>query len=428
MNPPDLLRWSEAMKFLPKDDPELSSLVNAEQTRIDTTLDLIAAENHAPPSIMEALGSVLTTKTIEGYPGARFHAGCDNADAVEALAIERAKALFGAEHANVQPHSGSSANLAVYFSVLDVGDRVLAMSLTHGGHLSHGHKASVTSRCFDFTHYSVNEETERIDYDQVRDLAANYRPKMIVAGASAYPRLIDYVRMAEIAKEFDAYLMVDMAHIAGLVAAEVIPSPVPHADFTTLTCYKTMMGGRGGVILSREEYANRVDKAVFPGSQGTSPVNVIAAKALDFHLASTPGFSTIQGATVRNARHLAQTLSGLGYRIVSGGTDNHQVIVDVGGKGITGSEAEKALEAAGIVANRNTIPSDARRPGQVSGLRLGTAAVATRGMGEKEMELIADLIHQALEGRETPGRLDDVASMVKNLCADFSIPKDAFSQ
>jgi len=415
------------MDDLAHDDPVLSKLICAEEERIETTLNLIAAENHPPPSVLEALGSVLTTKTIEGYPGARFHAGCVHADAIESLAVDRARALFGAEYANVQPHSGSSANLAVYFSVLDVGDRVLAMSLPHGGHLSHGHRASATSRCFAFTHYPVDERTERIDYDVVSDLAARHRPKMIVAGASAYPRLIDYRQMARIARDAGAYLMVDMAHIAGLVAAGVIESPVPYSDVVTFTCYKTMMGGRGGVILAREAYAERIDRAVFPGSQGTSPVNAIAAKALAFHLANTETFSRIQRQTLANARRLAEGLSAAGYRIVTGGTDNHQVIVDVGEKGMTGAAAENALESAGIAANRNAIPSDASRKGTVSGLRLGTGAVSSRGMGDKEMTRIAALIDSALEGRNDPSRLSRVADRIRSLCSEFPVYKGAES-
>ncbi|MCF8050097.1 MAG: serine hydroxymethyltransferase [Desulfobacterales bacterium] len=409
------------MEYLARDDPELARIICAEENRIESTLDLIAAENHPPPSVLEVLGSVLTTKTIEGYPHRRFHAGCIQADAVETLAVERAQALFGAEHANVQPHSGTAANFAVYFSVLDPGDRVLAMSLPHGGHLSHGHAASISSRCFAFAHYPVDEKTERIDYDTVRELAERHRPKMIVAGASAYPRLIDYERMAQIAREMNAYLMVDMAHIAGLVAAGVIQSPVPFSDFVTFTCYKTMMGGRGGVVLSRKPLADRLDRAVFPGSQGTSPVNVMAAKALAFRLAGTKTFFRIQHQTVANAQRLAAGLSDAGYRIVTGGTDNHQVIVDVGEKGITGAEAEAALETAGIAANRNAIPSDAARPGSVSGVRLGTGAAASRGMGEKEMARIVALIHSALEGRNDPARLGRVASQVRGLCDEFPV-------
>ena len=274
------------------------ALIQQEKTRLETTLNLIAAEHHCPPSIMEVLGSVLNTKTIEGYPGKRFHAGCGYVDQVENLAISRGRKLFNAEYVNVQPHSGTSANLAVYFSVLKVGDRILSMRLPHGGHLSHGHRASITSKCFSFEHYSVDLESERIDYDQVHEMAVRFRPRMIVAGASSYARLIDYERLAEIAREVSAYLLVDMAHIAGLVAAGAIPSPVPFADFVTFTCYKTMMGGRGGVILCKKEYGKKIDSSVFPGCQGTSPVNVIAAKALIFKLAMEPRFKDIQTKTI----------------------------------------------------------------------------------------------------------------------------------
>ena len=271
------------MKFLSKDDPEVAELIKKEESRIENTIDLIASENHSPRSIMEVLGSVFNTKTIEGYPGKRFHAGCIYADEVENLAISRGKQLFGAEYINVQPHSGTSANLAVYFSVLEMGDRILAMSLPHGGHLSHGHRASITSRCFEFNHYGVNNKTELIDYDEVRELAHKFKPRMIVAGASSYPRLIDYEKMAEIAKEVSSYLFTDMAHLGGLVAAKVIPSPVPHSDFVTFTCYKTMMGGRGGVILCKQDYGKKIDSAIFPGCQGTSAVNLRARQKITSH-------------------------------------------------------------------------------------------------------------------------------------------------
>lgn len=409
------------MQHLFLDDPAIAGLIEKEELRIETTLDLIAAESHSPPSIMEALGSVFNTKTIEGYPGKRFHAGCENADEVERLAIARAKELFGAEHANVQPHSGTSANLAVYFSVLDPGDRILSMSLPHGGHLSHGHRASITSKCFDFAHYNVDRETELIDYDEVKTLAEELRPKMIIAGASSYPRLIDYERMAAIARDVSAWLFADMAHLAGLVAARVIPSPTPHCDFVTFTCYKTMMGGRGGVILCKEEFGRKIDAAVFPGCQGTSPVNVIAAKAVIFKLAMEPGFADIQRATLDNASRLGNELAGRGYRIVSGGTDNHQVLVDVGSKGLNGAVSEKTLESVGIVCNRNVIPSDAVNPGKVSGLRLGTSGVSARGMRGEEMGKIADLIDAALLNQATGEVLQGVSREVKELARQFSV-------
>ncbi|MBF0528327.1 MAG: serine hydroxymethyltransferase [Deltaproteobacteria bacterium] len=409
------------MQYLPKDDPEIAALVEKEEIRIENTLDLIAAENHSPRSIMEALGSIFQTKTIEGYPGKRFHAGCVYADEVENLAIARAKELFGAEHVNVQPHSGSSANLAVYFSVLEVGDRILSMGLPYGGHLSHGHRASITSKCFNFTHYGVDRKTERIDYGQVRELAEKCRPKMIVAGASSYPRLIDYEKMANIAKDVSAYFFVDMAHLAGLVAGKAIPSPVSSADFVTFTCYKTMMGGRGGVILCKQEYGKKLDSAVFPGTQGTSPVNVMAAKAVIFKLAMTPDFRGVQMKTLRNAVTLADELSKKGYRIVSGGTDNHQVIVDLASKGLSGSSSEKVLESVGIVLNRNAIPCDADTPGAVSGIRIGTSAVTVRGMGGEEMARIADLLDMALVNREDKDILLKVSGEVQALTGKFPV-------
>ena len=409
------------MKFLSKDDPEVAELIKKEESRIENTIDLIASENHSPRSIMEVLGSVFNTKTIEGYPGKRFHAGCIYADEVENLAISRGKQLFGAEYINVQPHSGTSANLAVYFSVLEMGDRILAMSLPHGGHLSHGHRASITSRCFEFNHYGVNNKTELIDYDEVRELAHKFKPRMIVAGASSYPRLIDYEKMAEIAKEVSSYLFTDMAHLGGLVAAKVIPSPVPHSDFVTFTCYKTMMGGRGGVILCKQDYGKKIDSAIFPGCQGTSAVNLIVAKALIFKLAMEPEFVDIQKKTLENAAYLAKQLDKKGYRIVTGGTDNHQVLVDVTPKGLKGNAAEKFLEFVGVIANRNVIPIDSDRPGTVSGLRLGSSAVTSRGMGKPEIVKIADLIDAAMVNHENKDVLDRVSKEVFELCKKFPV-------
>jgi len=409
------------MKFLSKDDPEVAELIKKEESRIENTIDLIASENHSPRSIMEVLGSVFNTKTIEGYPGKRFHAGCIYADEVENLAISRGKQLFGAEYINVQPHSGTSANLAVYFSVLEMGDRILAMSLPHGGHLSHGHRASITSRCFEFNHYGVNNKTELIDYDEVRELSHKFKPRMIVAGASSYPRLIDYEKMAEIAKEVSSYLFTDMAHLGGLVAAKVIPSPVPHSDFVTFTCYKTMMGGRGGVILCKQDYGKKIDSAIFPGCQGTSAVNLIVAKALIFKLAMEPEFVDIQKKTLENAAYLAKQLDKKGYRIVTGGTDNHQVLVDVTPKGLKGNAAEKVLEFVGVIANRNVIPIDSDSPGTVSGLRLGSSAVTSRGMGKPEIVKIADLIDAAIVNHENKDVLDRVSKEVFELCKKFPV-------
>ncbi len=409
------------MEFLSKDDPEVAELIKKEESRIENTIDLIASENHSPRSIMEVLGSVFNTKTIEGYPGKRFHAGCIYADEVENLAISRGKQLFGAEYINVQPHSGTSANLAVYFSVLEMGDRILAMSLPHGGHLSHGHRASITSRCFEFNHYGVNNKTELIDYDEVRELSHKFKPRMIVAGASSYPRLIDYEKMAEIAKEVSSYLFTDMAHLGGLVAAKVIPSPVPHSDFVTFTCYKTMMGGRGGVILCKQDYGKKIDSAIFPGCQGTSAVNLIVAKALIFKLAMEPEFVDIQKKTLENAAYLAKQLDKKGYRIVTGGTDNHQVLVDVTPKGLKGNAAEKFLEFVGVIANRNVIPIDSDSPGTVSGLRLGSSAVTSRGMGKPEIVKIADLIDAAMVNHENKDVLDRVSKEVFELCKKFPV-------
>ncbi|MGB9438684.1 MAG: serine hydroxymethyltransferase, partial [Desulfobacterales bacterium] len=337
------------MQYLPGNDPDVARIIRQEESRIENTLDLIAAENHAPRSIFEAQGSIFSTKAAEGYPGKRFHAGCIWADELESLAIARAKRLFGAEHANLQPHSGVSANLAVYFSVLEVGDRILTMKLSHGGHLSHGDPSSITSKCFHFKHYGLNLETERIDYEEVGELAQSFKPRLIVAGASSYPRLIDYEKMAGIARSVSAYFMVDMAHIAGLVAAGVIPGPVPHADFVTFTTYKTLNGGRGGVILCRQEHAQKINRTVFPGAQGTPALNLLAAKAVCFKLALEPEFKRQQKKTLVNAAAFATGFEKKGYRIVSGGTDNHLVLVDLRSKDLTGDLAEKTLESVGII-------------------------------------------------------------------------------
>ena len=409
------------MRHIQQEDPEIAALIQEEEHRIENTLNLIAAENHCPASIMETLGSVFNTKTIEGYPGKRFHAGCVNADRVENIAIARAKTLFNADYANVQPHSGTSANLAVYFSVLKVGDRILSMNLPHGGHLSHGHRASITSKCFQIDHYGVDAKTGLIDYEEVRQVAESFRPKMIVAGASSYPRLIDYAKMAEIANGVSAYLLADMAHLAGLVAAKVIPSPVSHCDFITFTCYKTLKGGRGGVILCREKYGKKIDSTIFPGCQGTSAVNLIAAKALIFKLAAEPEFVRGQQQTLENAVCLASELEKNAFRIVTGGTENHQVLVDLSAEDLSGNQAEKCLEAVGIVTNRNVIPSDADNPAEVSGLRLGTAAVTTRGMGTPEMGRIAGLITSALRRHKDPATLDKISLDVRQLCNDFPV-------
>jgi len=388
---------------------------------LEETLDLIAAENHSPPAIMEALGSVFNTKTIEGYPGKRYHAGCVNADGVERLAISRAKTLFNAEHANVQAHSGTSANLGVYFSVLDIGDRILSMALSHGGHLSHGHPVSIAGKCFEIKHYGVDGKTGMIDYDALSSMAKTYKPKMIVAGASSYPRLIDYEKIAEVAASIQAYFMVDMAHIGGLVAAGVIPSPVPVADFVTVTCYKTMMGGRGGIILCRKGFAKQVDKAVFPGCQGTSAVNSIAAKAVILKMAMGKPFAAIQKKTIDTARALSEQFVRKGYPVLTHGTDTHQVIIDVASKGSDAGLVEKALENANIILNRNILPGDEEKSGVISGIRMGTAAMVTRGMGRAETVIVADLIDRVITHVAQPDVIHSVKEEVVSLCHRFPV-------
>ncbi len=409
------------MSALKNEDPEIADLIQKEAQRLEETLDLIAAENHAPPAIMETLGSVFNTKTIEGYPGNRFHAGCVYADAVEKLAIQRAKDVFKAEHANVQPHSGTSANLAVFFSVLDAGDKILSMTLSHGGHLSHGHPASIVGKCFQIQHYGINPDTGRIDYEQLASLSKSFRPKMVVAGASSYPRVIDYQKIADLASAIKAVFMVDMAHIAGLVAAGVIPSPVPWADFVTMTCYKTMMGGRGGIILCRNAFAKQIDKAVFPGCQGTSAVSGIAAKAVILKYALRQSFAVRQKKTILIAKALAKQFLDRGYRVLTGGTDTHQVLMDVSKIGVEGAWAETVLEKANIILNRNVIPGDEHHKKGASGIRIGTAALAARGMDEAQAAVIADLINQILTQGKKPDVVDRVKAEVVSLCRQFPV-------
>jgi glycine hydroxymethyltransferase len=411
------------MGYLTNDDPEIARIIQDEETRIENTLDLIAAENHAPQSILEAQGSVFTLKAAEGYPENRFHAGCRFADELESMAVDRAKRLYGSEHANVQPHSGVSANLAVYFSVLQIGDRILSMKLSHGGHLSHGDASSITSKCFNFKHYGVHPQSERIDYDEVRHLAARFKPRMIVGGASSYPRLIDYEKLAGIAKNVSAYLLVDMAHIAGLVAGGVIPGPVPHADFMTFTTYKTLRGGRGGVILCKKEHAKKIDRTIFPGGQGTTAFNIMAAKAVCFKLAMGNDFKDLQAKTLINAACFAAEFEKRGYRLVSGGTDNHLVLVDLRSKGLTGDIAEKTLESVGIIVNRNVIPNDLEKPDIASGIRIGSPAITTRGMGKSEVRKIVELIDTALMERDHKEPLFQVSADTLALCKKFPIPK-----
>jgi len=404
-------------------DTELFDLVGQELERQTTTVQLIASENFTSPAVLEATGSVLTNKYSEGYPGKRYYGGNVVIDEVEDLARERAKALFGADHANVQPHSGANANLAVYLAMLDPGDTVLGMSLDHGGHLTHGSPANVSGRLYRFVPYHVTASDERIDYDEIRDLALAERPKMLVAGATAYPRLIDPEPLRAIADEVGAVFVFDAAHIAGLIAGGAHPDPVPHADIVTFTTHKTLRGPRGGCILSRAEHATAIDKAVFPGLQGGPLEHVIAAKAVAFREAADPSFRDYAAQIVRNASALAAALVGEGFRLVSGGTDNHLMLVDLRSfdAELTGKEAQTVLDRAGITLNRNTIPDDPRSPFVTSGLRIGTPAVTTQGMGEAEMALIGGLIARALSGRGDDAELAAVRDDVATLCSKFPL-------
>lgn len=377
-------------------DPELAKAILKEADRENDKLELIASENFISKSVLAAQGSVLTNKYAEGYPGKRYYGGCEYVDIAENLAIERAKKLFNADHVNVQPHSGAQANTAVYFAVLKYGDTVMGMNLAHGGHLTHGHPINFSGTYFNFVPYGVNKNTERIDYEELESLALKHRPKLIVAGASAYPRVIDFPALKAIADKVGAYLMVDMAHIAGLVAAGIHPSPVPYADFVTTTTHKTLRGPRGGMILCKAEHAKAIDRAVFPGTQGGPLMHIIAAKAVAFKEALTPEFKSYQKEIVKNAKALSESLLEHGWRLVSGGTDNHLMLVDVKIKGMTGKDAEHQLDSVGITVNKNTIPFDTETPFITSGIRLGTPALTTRGMGTNEMKKIAAIIDVAL--------------------------------
>ncbi len=403
-------------------DPEIATAIEHEKQRQQENIELIASENFTSPAVMEAQGSVLTNKYAEGYPGRRWYGGCENMDVVEQRAIERAKELFGAEHANVQPHSGSSANMAVYFAFLKPGDRLLTMDLSHGGHLTHGHKANFSGRFFDVIHYGVRRDDERIDYDQLAAMAREHRPRMITVGASAYPRIIDFARMGEIAREVGAYLLADIAHIAGLVATGQHPSPVPHADFVTTTTHKTLRGPRGGLILCPAKYAKEIDSLVFPGIQGGPLMHVIAAKAVCFEEALQPAFRGYQMQIVKNAAALAEGLRRNSFRLVSGGTDNHLMLVDVGARGLTGKDCQIALDAAGVTTNKNTIPFETRSPFQASGIRLGTPAMTTRGMQEGEMAAIADMISEVLMDIKNLDVAARVRERVRELTTRFPLP------
>jgi len=402
-------------------DPEVAQALRDELRRQRDGLELIASENYAPLEVMWAQGSVLTNKYAEGLPGSRYYGGCEYVDVVESLARERAKRLFEAEHANVQPHSGAQANTAVYFAVLNPGDVVLGMDLAHGGHLTHGHPLNISGKYFHFVPYGVSRETETIDYDELARLAREHRPRLIVAGASAYPRIIDFPRIAGIAAEVGAMVMVDMAHIAGLVAAGVHPSPVPYADFVTTTTHKTLRGPRGGLILCREKYREAIDKAVFPGIQGGPLMHVIAAKAVALGLALKEDFRRYQQQVVSNARAMAEAMVQEGFRLVSGGTDNHLLLVDVSVRGLTGKKAETLLGEAGITVNKNTIPFDMRGAKVASGIRVGTPAVTTRGMKEDEMKTIGRLMGDVLLRGVSPAR---VLEEVQALCRAFPLYPD----
>ncbi len=405
-------------------DPEIFQAIQNEVHRLQNKLQMIASENYTPLAVLEAQGSVMTIKYAEGYPGRRYYGGCEFVDVAENLAIERAKKLFGAEHANVQPHSGTQANMAVYFAVLKPGDTILAMDLAHGGHLTHGSPANFSGKLFNFVHYGVHPKTELIDYDQVRDLARKHRPKMIVAGASAYPREIDFRPFREICDEVGAYLCVDMAHFAGLVVGGVHQSPVPHAEFVTSTTHKTLRGPRGAFILCREEFAKAIDSTVMPGIQGGPLMHVIAAKAVCFKLAMEPEFKEYQRQIVRNSRALAAVLQEEGLRLVSGGTDTHLLLVDLNPLGITGKEAERLLDEVGIVVNKNLIPFDTRGPTVTSGIRIGTPAVTSRGMKEAEMEEIGRIIARVLKNPHDEKVKAEAQAQVRELCQRFPIYED----
>jgi glycine hydroxymethyltransferase len=402
-------------------DPEVYAAIDAEEERQRNKLLLIASENFASPAVLAAQGSLMTNKYAEGYPGKRYYGGCQHVDQVEDLAIQRCKQIFGAEHVNVQPHSGSQANMAAYLSVLKPGDTILGMDLAQGGHLTHGSKVNFSGMIFRAFSYGVDRQSETIDFEAVRKLAEECRPRMIVVGASAYARTLDFPKFQAIAQSVGAYLMVDIAHIAGLIAAGLHPNPIPHADFVTTTTHKTLRGPRGGVVMCKAEHAKAVDKFVFPGMQGGPLMHVIAAKAVAFKEALSPAFKRYQQQVVANARVLAQGLLDRGYKIVSGGTDTHLMLVNLTNKGITGKEADAALDAAGIIVNKNAVPYDEKPPAVASGIRLGTPIVSTRGMKEAEMREVVALVDRVLQHRQDQGVLEEVRSQAKALCSRFPI-------
>jgi glycine hydroxymethyltransferase len=410
------------MDLLSQTDPEISRAMELEAKRQRETINLIASENYASKAVLQAEGSFLTNKYAEGYPGKRYYGGCENVDIAEELAIQRAKELFKAEHANVQPHSGAPANMAAYFALLEYGDTVMAMSLAHGGHLTHGDKVSFSGKSYNFIHYGVNRETERMDYPEIERLAKKHKPKLIVAGASAYPRIIDFERLRDIADLVGAKLLVDMAHIAGMVAVGLHPTPIPYAEVVTSTTHKTLRGPRSGFILCQQELVQAIDDAVFPRMQGGPMMHTIAAKAVCFQEAMQPEFTDYQRRVLDNAQALASGLQQNGLRLISGGTDNHLVLVDLTGTGITGRQAEEALGEAGIVVNRNSIPFDKQPPRITGGIRLGTPAATTRGMGRQEIERIAALIIKVLADIDNPKIKRVVREEVGQICSRFPVP------
>jgi glycine hydroxymethyltransferase len=411
------VRW----RALAETDPDIASAIRSERHRQNSGLELIASENFVSQAVLEAAGSVLTNKYAEGYPGKRYYGGCEFVDVAESLAIARARALFGAEHANVQPHSGAQANMAVYFTLLKPGDTVLGMNLAHGGHLTHGHPLNFSGRLYTIVPYGVRQDDERIDYDELERLAHEHRPKMIMVGASAYPRVIDFERIGRIGKAAGAPVVTDMAHIAGLVAAKVHPTPIPHSDFVTTTTHKTLRGPRGGLVLCRSEYAKDLDRSLFPGIQGGPLMHIIAAKAVCLKEAMEPGFVEYQRQIVANAQRLAAGLSSAGFRLVSGGTDNHLMLVDVFSRGLTGKVAEAALGKAGITVNKNAIPFDKNPPMVASGIRIGTPAVTSRGMRETEMDAIAAFIARVLASADDDAVIGAVRTEVEALCRKFPL-------
>lgn len=402
-------------------DPEVFGAIEQEKKRQHNKLVLIASENYASRAVLEAQGSVLTNKYAEGYPGKRYYGGCEYVDVVETLAIERSKKLFGAEHANVQPHSGAIANMAVYFTFMQPGETYMALDLAHGGHLTHGSPVNFSGKLYNAVHYGVSRETETIDYDLVRKTALEHKPKMLITGASVYPRIIDFAAMRSIADEVGAIFMVDMAHIAGMVATGSHPSPVPYADVVTSTTHKTLRGPRAGMILCKEKYAAQIDKTVFPGMQGGPLMHVVAAKAVCYKEAMTPEFAVYQEQTLRNAKRLAENFKDQGFRLVSDGTDTHLMLIDLTNKGLTGKQAQAVLDEVGIVVNKNMIPFDQQKPFVTSGIRIGTPAVTTRGMGEAEMDQIAEIISLVLSEPENEAVKNSVKTAVKELCDKFPI-------